>query len=88
MNALITSLSPLSPVVNMYFGGYSYNVLSKESEPSNEKNDCKQGMWWNLSNSEQIDFFFLHQVCIYWLKEFVQQQKSDIWHIIKYVTVV
>lgn len=44
MDASITSLSPLSPVVNMYFWGYSYNVLSKESEPSNEKNDCKQGM--------------------------------------------
>ena len=30
MDASITSLSPLSPVVNMYFGGYIYKVFSKE----------------------------------------------------------
>ena len=33
-NTLNTSLSPLPPVVNMYFFGYSYKVRSKELNES------------------------------------------------------
>lgn len=39
-----------------------------------------------IYQTEQIFFFCMKSVYTDFLKEFVQQQKSDIWHIIKYVT--
>ena len=73
MNTLNTSLSTFSCSEHVYFG----------VEPSNEKNDCKQGMWWNLSNSEQMDRFFFALSLYIPIKKSLFNNKKE-WYLAHY----